>query len=127
MHSPFRLAENTASAGTAHRLAWVIWGICASLILSATVIGCLEARNLLRDVDIIFTGIAFVLFGTVGALIAWHRPRNTIGWIFCTIGIGTGITDFSAAYMAYGTVKGHLPLPGTDVFNGLGNTIKSCV
>ena len=123
MHSPFRLAENTASAGTAHRLAWVVWGICASLILSATVIGCLEVRNLLRDVNIICTGIAFVLFGTVGALIAWHRPRNTIGWIFCTIGVGTGITDFSAAYTAYGTVKGHLPLPGTDVFNWLGNTI----
>ncbi len=123
MHSPFRLAENMASPGTAHRLAWVVWGICASLILSATVIGCLEVRNLLRDVDIIFTGIAFVLFGTVGALIAWHRPRNTIGWIFCTIGVGTGITDFSAAYTAYGTVKGHLPLPGTDVFNWLGNTV----
>jgi hypothetical protein len=123
MHSSYRLAENTASRGTAHRLAWVTWGICASLILSATVIGCLEARNLLRDVNIICTGIAFVLFGTVGALIAWHRPRNTIGWIFCAVGIGTGITDFSAAYTAYGTVKGHLPLPGTGVFNLLGNAV----
>lgn len=123
MYSPFRLAENTASPGTAHRLAWVVWGICASLILSATVIGCLEARSLLRDVNIICTGIAFILFGTVGALIAWHRPRNTIGWIFCAVGIGTGITDFSAAYTVYGTVKGHLPLPGTGVFNWLGNAV----
>src|SRR5438105_13413977 len=77
MHSPFRLAENMASPGTAHRLAWVVWGICASLILSATVIGCLVVRNLLRDVDIIFKGIAFVLFATAGALLAWHRPVHT--------------------------------------------------
>src|SRR5260370_12566822 len=68
MHSPFRLAENMASPGTAHMLAWVVWGICASLILSATVIACVEVRNLLRYVDIIFTGISFVPFGTVGAL-----------------------------------------------------------
>ena len=72
---------------------------------------------------IIFTGIAFGLFGTVGALIVWQRPRNTIGWILCTVGIGTGITDFSGAYAAYGMVKGQLPLPGTDVFNWLGNTV----
>jgi hypothetical protein len=123
MHSPYRLAENTARPSTAHRLAWVAWGICVSLILLATVIGSLEARNLLRDVNIICTGIAFGLFGTVGALIAWHRPRNTIGWIFCAVGIGTGITDFSGAYTAFGTVKGHLALPGTDVFNLLGNTV----
>jgi hypothetical protein len=77
----------------------------------------------LQYAHIIFTGIAFGLFGTVGALIVWQRPRNTIGWILCTVGIGTGITDFSGAYAAYGMVKGHLPLPGTGVFNWLGNTV----
>jgi hypothetical protein len=117
------LAENTARPSTAHQLAWVAWGISASLILSATVIGILERGNLLGDVYIICTGIAFGLFGTVGALIVWHRPRNTIGWIFCAVGIGTGITDFSGAYTAYGTVKGHLPLPGADAFNLLGNAV----
>lgn len=50
MHSPFRLAENMASPGTAHRLAWVVWGICASLILSATVIWILDGGNPLQYV-----------------------------------------------------------------------------
>jgi hypothetical protein len=93
------------------------------LILSASVIGILDGRNLLQYAHIICIGIAFGFFGTVGTLIVSQRPRNTIGWILCTVGIGTGITDFSGAYTAYGTVKGHLPLPGTGVFNWLGNAV----
>jgi hypothetical protein len=123
MHSSYRVAGKMAGPGMAQRLAWIAWGICVSLILAATVIWFLERGNLLQYAHIIFTGIAFGLFGTVGALIVWQRPRNTIGWILCTVGIGTGMTDFSGAYAAYGMVKGHLPLPGTGVFNWLGNTV----
>src|SRR5216684_2366279 len=123
MHSSYRVAGKMAGPGAGQRVAWVAWSICVSLILAATVIWFLEGGNLLQYTHIIFTGIAFGFFGTVGALIVWQRPRNTIGWILCTVGIGTGITDFSGAYAAYGMVKGHLPLPGTDVFNWLGNTI----
>ncbi|MBV9230638.1 MAG: hypothetical protein JOZ18_15115, partial [Chloroflexi bacterium] len=112
-----------AKPGTAQRIAWLAWGICVSLILSASVIWLLDEGNLLQYVHIICVGIAFILFGTVGALIVRQRPRNTIGWILCTVGIGTGITDFSGAYAAYDMVKGHLPLPGTGVFNWLGNTV----
>jgi hypothetical protein len=123
MHVPYRLAEKIASAGAARQLAWVAWGISVSLILSATVIRSLERINLLQFVDSICAGVAFGLFATVGALIAWQRPRNTIGWIFCAVGIGTGITDFSGAYTTYGMMKGHLPLPGADIFNWLGNIV----
>ena len=112
-----------AKPGTAQRIAWIAWGICVSLTLSASVIWFLDRGNLLQYVHIICISIAFGLFGTVGALIIWHRPRNTIGWILCIVGIGTGITDFSGAYAAYGMVKGHLLLPGTGVFNWLGNTV----
>src|SRR6266436_4367295 len=123
MHSSYRVAGKMAGPGAGQRVAWVAWGICVSLILAATVIWSLEGGHLLQYAHIIFTGIAFGLFGTVGALIVWQRPRNTIGWILCTVGIGTGMTDFSGAYAAYGMVKGHLPLPGTGVFNWLGNTV----
>src|ERR1700682_104600 len=107
MHSTYGLAGEMASPRTARRVAWVIWGICVSLILSASVIGILDGRNLLQYAHIICIGIAFGFFGTIGALMVRQRPRNTIGWILCTVGIGTGIPDFSAAYTAYGTVKGH--------------------
>jgi hypothetical protein len=123
MHVPYRLAEKVASPNTARRVALVAWGMSVCLILSASAIWFLEGGNLLQYAHIICTGIAFVSFGTVGALIIWQRPRNTIGWICLTVGIGTGITDFSGAYTAYGTVKGYMPLPGTEVFNWLGNIV----
>jgi len=72
----------------------------------------------LQSAHIILSGIAFGLYGTIGVLIVWQRPRNTIGWILCAIGLGTAITDSSGAYTAYG--KGYLPLPGTGIFNWLG-------
>jgi hypothetical protein len=112
-----------ANPGLAQRIAWLAWGICVSLILAATVIGILDGKVLGRIANIISASVAFGLFGTAGALIVSQRTRNTIGWILCAVGIGTGITDFSGAYTAYGTVKGHLPLPGTDLFNWLGNTV----
>jgi hypothetical protein len=123
MESPYRVAGRMANPGLAQRIAWLVWGICMSLILGATVIGILDGKVLWRIANIISAGVAFGLFGTVGALIVSQRTRNTIGWILCAVGIGTGITDFSGAYIAYGTVKGHLLLPGTDLFNWLGNTV----
>jgi hypothetical protein len=41
---------------------------------------------------------AFFAFPTMGALIISRRPENTVGWIFCVIGLGTATTSFSAAF-----------------------------
>src|SRR5258707_6125736 len=123
MESPYRVAGRMANPGLAQRIAWLVWGICVSLILGATVIGILDGKVPWRIANIISAGVAFGLFGTAGALIVSQRTRNTIGWILCAVGIGTGITDFSGAYTAYGTGKGHLPLPATDLFNCLVNTV----
>ncbi len=99
MESPYRVAGRMANPGLAQRIAWLVWGICVSLILGATVIGILDGKVLWRIANIISAGVAFGLFGTVGALIVSQRTRNTIGWILCAVGIGTGITDFSGAYL----------------------------
>ncbi|EFH84903.1 hypothetical protein [Ktedonobacter racemifer] len=106
----------------ARGLAWAAWSISMLLILSATVIWFLDGGNLRQGGHIILTGIAFACFGTVGALIISQRPDNTIGWIFCSVGIGTGITDFSGAYSTYSTIHGHVLLPGSGIFNWLGDT-----
>jgi len=123
MHSSYQVAGKKADPGTAQRVALIAWSICISLIFAATVLRFLEGGNLLQYAHNIFIGIAFGLYGTVGALIVWQRPRNTIGWILCAIGIGTAITDFSGAYSAYGMIKGHLLLPGTEVFNWLAHKL----
>ncbi len=85
MHSTYGLIGKMSSSGTAQRLAWAAWGICVSLILAATVLVILDGRDLSRYANVISAGIAFGLFGTVGALIVSHRPGNTIGWILCTV------------------------------------------
>ena len=104
-------------------LAWAAWSVCILLILSALITWFLGGGNLLVHPSILLTSIAFACFGTVGALIALQRPKNTIGWIFCLVGIGTGITDFSGAYTSFVTAHGHAFLPGSGIFNWLGDTI----
>jgi hypothetical protein len=53
-----------------------------------------------------------VSFPVVGALIATHRPRNPIGWLFCVVGLFQGLIIAAEAYSDYapriapGTVPG---------------------
>jgi hypothetical protein len=105
------------------RVAFITWIVCISLILVASVLWFLEKGTLYQSAHLIMSGIAFSLYSTVGVLIVWQRPRNTIGWILCVIGLGTAITDFSGAYTAYGGIKGNMPLPGAEIINWLGITI----
>jgi hypothetical protein len=55
-----------------------------------------------------------VSFPVVGALIATHRPRNPIGWLFCAVGVFQGLIIATEAYSDYalriapGTVPGGL-------------------
>ncbi|GAC1350860.1 MAG: hypothetical protein NVSMB27_37450 [Ktedonobacteraceae bacterium] len=93
------------------------------MILGALTIWFLGGGNLLQHASVLSISIAFACFGTVGSLIALQRLKNTIGWIFCLVGIGTGITDFSGAYTSFGTAHGHILLPGSGIFNWLGDTI----
>jgi hypothetical protein len=123
IRTPMTSEHTMFSPRTARRLAWSAWGACILLILSALTIWFFGGGNILQHLNILFTSIVFACFGTVGALIVSQRPKNTIGWIFCIVGIGTGITDFSAAYSSYGTINGHALLPGSVVFNWLGNTV----
>jgi uncharacterized membrane protein len=39
---------------------------------------------------------SFLAFPAIGALIVSRRPDNTVGWIFCAIGVGTATLSFQA-------------------------------
>ena len=123
IRTPLTSEHTILSLRTLRGLAWAAWGACILLILSALIIWFLGGGNILQRLNVLFTSVVFACFGTVGALIASKRPKNTIGWIFCVVGLGTGITDFSGAYSAYGTISRHTLLPGSSIFNWLGNTI----
>lgn len=64
----------------------------------------------------VLTGVAgqalwAMSFPLVGAVIATHRPRNPLGWMFLVIGLSQGLTSFSGLYASYvfRTVPGAAP------------------
>jgi two-component system NarL family sensor kinase len=51
-------------------------------------------------------------FSTVGAFVASRRPENSIGWIFCAIGLYSGVGHFAAQYATYTILTRPDSLPG---------------
>jgi hypothetical protein len=87
-------------------LGWVFWLLDAAVIVAGLIIFVNAARVMGANKADALTGtiamvVAFFTFPTMGALIIWQRPRNTVGWIFCLIGLGTAFTSFSAAFVQY--------------------------
>ncbi|NUR95435.1 MAG: two-component sensor histidine kinase, partial [Kribbellaceae bacterium] len=59
----------------------------------------------LVDNFVVTNGLMGLTFGLCGAVIAWHRPANPIGWLFLADGIGHATTPFADA-LAH-VVHGH--------------------
>ena len=81
--------------------AWSIWAV--SLALTATTITSkvlhpLPARLVNFSVSGLNGAVAIVYIGafaTVGALLAWKRPANPIGWLLSAIGLESAVAVFS--------------------------------
>ena len=81
--------------------AWSIWAVTMALTVTAmtsTVLRPLPAElvnfsgnGLNGAVGLVFIGA----FATVGALLAWKRPENPIGWLLSAIGLGYAVAVFS--------------------------------
>jgi hypothetical protein len=48
-------------------------------------------------------------FSTVGALVAYRRPENPIGWLLCATGLLEALTAFGGEYGVYALGSGSLP------------------
>lgn len=96
---------SAVSLRAAARVAWSMWILSVLLtgfaalfyILSLSI--PLEGRDRppLEFLPVLI--IAFLTFSTVGALVASRRPGNSIGWIFCALGIFLA-GGFSAKFYA---------------------------
>jgi hypothetical protein len=73
----------------AHRLIW--W--CLVLTMTLSFAGALLVRRTFESPE--FVIISFVMYALVGAVVAWRRPENPIGWVFMTIGVITGLAGLS--------------------------------
>ena len=85
------------------QLGWVLWLLDAAVIVAGIIMfartpGSNENGAMIGTFAMV---IAFFTFPTMGALIIWQRPGNTVGWIFCFIGLGTAWTSFSAAFVLH--------------------------
>jgi hypothetical protein len=80
--------------------AWSIWAV--SVAVTATALGYTALHPLPAKLASQFdsgldgtVGIVFVAaFATVGALLAWKRPRNPIGWLLSATGLVTAVAIF---------------------------------
>jgi hypothetical protein len=117
-----------APARVAARPAWAICAVAVTLAALSLVFGAWNYDS----VATLLTGVGWnavlgISFPVVGALIATHRPRKPMGWIFCAAGLSEGLVGFAWEYGVYGLLTallgavyaGVVLLPA-QLFGGIG-------
>jgi signal transduction histidine kinase len=104
----------TVKARTAVRFAW---SITALAISSGVLFLALLAQNS-RDPDVVTyeywgaQAVTAIVFPAVGALIVSRHPRNALGWLFCLMGLSSGLSGLALEYATYALVVRSDSLPG---------------
>lgn len=91
-------------------------GALAALVVAEVVLGVAYGVSIgwgwqqLVDSFAVTNGLMGLTFGLCGAIIAWHRPANPIGWLFLADGIGHATTPFAnaLAHVVHGEVAQQL-------------------
>jgi hypothetical protein len=105
------------SRRAASYLAWSLCALCVALAVANLILALLNGRTL-GQMFLVWDGpslaslaIIAVTFSVVGALVASHRPENTIGWIFLAVGFLYGLLSTADEYAIYAllTNPGSLP------------------
>ena len=96
-------------------MAWFICLLCVALGVASLLLGLLNGRTLgefFVEENIVLIAALTVAFSGVGALVASHRPGNSIGWIFCTAALCQVLAAFGDEYATYALITrpGSLPL-----------------
>jgi len=91
------------------RAAWLAWSLVALSV--APLLGGIALAQMTKStapklpfdgvVDAVFTLATLFTFSIVGAIIASRHPRNTIGWLFCAIGLVVGLDTLAWGYAEF--------------------------
>jgi hypothetical protein len=90
---------------TALSVALVLGGIALSRAASSTVPD-LPFGGETNDASVVANLVTLLTFSIVGAIIASRHPRNTIGWLFCGVGVTIGLNSFAGDYAEFWIASG---------------------
>src|SRR5215204_170364 len=101
-----------------HRAAaWVAWSLVVlsvvllvgGIALAQMTLSTTQERPYYGPADAVLFLATVLTFSVVAASITKSKPRNTIGWIFCGIGLVMGITSLAGGYAEYRLAAGSGP------------------
>jgi MFS family permease len=111
------------SPRAARLIAWTLSVLAIALAVSGLVFAHFNdlTERVLQGSSMV--DVVFALSTPLGALIASLRPRNPIGWLFCALGIDSGITVFALEYGSYGLEARPGALPAAEFVYWVGSWV----
>lgn len=85
---------------TTRRMIW--WALVVVMVASFT--AALALRRTFGSPE--FVIVSFLMYALVGAVIAWRRPENPVGWLFMGIGVFTGLAGLSEGVTQIALTRG---------------------
>jgi hypothetical protein len=97
-------------------LAWTMWALSMALtVLSLWLLVLGISRPNVPVYPYWAEGTLLAVgYSTVGAVVASRRPRNSIGWVLCAIGLSWGAHHFSSEYVTYALLAAPGSLPAAN-------------
>ena len=96
--------RDRGDGGPTRRAAWLAWSLVTlsvALLLGGTALSRVAGSAVsdlsfvgeADDAGVVANLVTLFPFSVVGALVASRQPRNSIGWIFCGVGVTVGLRD----------------------------------
>ncbi len=105
----------------AAKAAWSLWIVSLAFAASTVLFYLLSLPISLAERDRPPLGflpvlvITFLVFSTVGAVVASRRPGNAVGWLFCLVGVYLGAGFSGQFYADYTLIVRPGALPGGEI------------
>jgi hypothetical protein len=113
--------QDRGDGGTNGRVAaWLAWALVAlsvvllvgGLVLSraaSSTVADLQFGGETKSASALADLLTLLIFSVVGAVVVSRQPRNTIGWLFCGVGVAVGLNSFAGDYAEFWLVSGFGP------------------